>query len=123
MSEIVYQHLQPAINLGLDEFQFWEMTVAEVSRWEEGAMWRLKSKAQFDYVLADLIGISSARMMSDDVKYPSLEDAYPNLFEQTPDEIMEQKKEEEIATQNLNRFMEFAMKHNAMMTKGESDGS
>lgn len=123
MSEIVYQHLQPAINLGLDEFKFWEMTVAEVSRWEEGAMWRLKSKAQFDYVLADLIGISSARMMSDDVKYPSLEDAYPNLFEQTPDEIMEQKKEEEIATQNLNRFMEFAMKHNAMMTKGESDGS
>ena len=80
MSEIVYQHLQPAINLGLDEFKFWEMTVAEVSRWEEGAMWRLKSKAQFDYVLADLIGISSARMMSDDVKYPSLEDAYPNLF-------------------------------------------
>ena len=123
MSEIVYQHLQPAINLGLDEFKFWEMTVAEVSRWEEGAMWRLKSKAQFDYVLADLIGISSARMMSDDVKYPSLENAYPNLFEQTPDEIMEQKKEEEIATQNLNRFMEFAMKHNAMMTKGESDGS
>ena len=123
MSEIVYQHLQPAINLGLDEFKFWEMTVAEVSRWEEGAMWRLKSKAQFDYVLADLIGISSARMMSDDVKYPSLEDAYPNLFEQTPDEIMEQKKEEEIATQNLNRFMEFAMKHNTMMTKGESDGS
>lgn len=123
MSEIVYRHLQPAINLGLDEFKFWEMTVAEVSRWEEGAMWRLKSKAQFDYVLADLIGISSARMMSDDVKYPSLEDAYPNLFEQTPDEIMEQKKEEEIATQNLNRFMEFAMKHNAMMTKGESDGS
>ena len=123
MSEIVYQHLQPVINLGLDEFKFWEMTVAEVSRWEEGAMWRLKSKAQFDYVLADLIGISSARMMSDDVKYPSLEDAYPNLFEQTPDEIMEQKKEEEIATQNLNRFMEFAMKHNAMMTKGESDGS
>lgn len=123
MSEIVYQHLQPAINLGLDEFKFWEMTVAEVSRWEEGAIWRLKSKAQFDYVLADLIGISSARMMSDDVKYPSLEDAYPNLFEQTPDEIMEQKKEEEIATQNLNRFMEFAMKHNAMMTKGESDGS
>ena len=123
MSEIVYQHLQPAINLGLDEFKLWEMTVAEVSRWEEGAMWRLKSKAQFDYVLADLIGISSARMMSDDVKYPSLEDAYPNLFEQTPDEIMEQKKEEEIATQNLNRFMEFAMKHNAMMTKGESDGS
>ena len=99
------------------------MTLAEVVRWEKGAIFRLKAKAQFDYILADLIGISSARMMSDDVKYPSLEDAYPNLFEQTPDEIMEQKKEEEIATQNLNRFMEFAMKHNAMMTKGESDGS
>lgn len=37
--------LQPAINLGLDEERFWEMTVAEVERYTDGAIWRLKSQA------------------------------------------------------------------------------
>lgn len=95
------------------------MTIAEVARWQEGAMWRLKSKAQFDYILADLIGISAGRMASNDVKYPAIEDAYPNLFND------EDKKEEhddaEIATNNINRFLQFAMAHNAAMTKGGED--
>lgn len=95
------------------------MTIAEVARWQEGAMWRLKSKAQFDYILADLIGISAGRMASNDVKYPTIEDAYPNLFND------EDKKEEhddaEIATNNINRFLQFAMAHNAAMTKGGED--
>ena len=57
------------------------MTVAEVERWQEGAVFRLKSKAQFNYILADLIGFSVSRMMSKDVKYPAIEDVYPELFE------------------------------------------
>ena len=56
------------------------MTIAEVARWQEGAMWRLKSKAQFDYILADLIGISAGRMASNDVEYPAIKDVYPDLF-------------------------------------------
>ena len=96
------------------------MTIAEVARWQEGAMWRLKSKAQFDYILADLIGISAGRMTSNDVEYPAIKDVYPNLFND------EDKKEEhdddaEIATNNINRFLQFAMAHNAAMTKGGED--
>ena len=83
-------------------------------------MYRLKTKAQFHYILADLIGISAARMMSEDVTYPAIEDVYPNLFEK---EKEEQDNEAEIATNNINRFMEFALKHNAMMKKGESEQS
>lgn len=96
------------------------MTLAEIERWQEGAIFRLKSKAQLDYTLANLIGVSVGRMMSKDVQYPNIEDVYPNLFEK---EKEERNEEAEIATNNINRFMEFALRHNAMMKKGESDGS
>lgn len=95
------------------------MTIAEVTRYEEGAIWRMKQKAQYDYALANLIGISSARMMSSEVTYPSIEDAYPNLFEK-PEETNNQAIQEEVATQNsVNNFLAFAMKHNARMEKEE----
>lgn len=122
MSELVYAHLQPSINLGLDEFKFWDMTLAEIIRYEEGAMWRMQMQAHYDHTLANLIGVSTARIMSSDVQYPSLMESYPHLFEK---EIAEQNKKEqeiEIATQNsVNRFMEFALKHNSMMRKEEGD--
>ena len=69
------------------------MTIAEIMRFQEGAVYRIKQKAQFDYVLANLIGISSARMMSSDVNYPPIEDAYPDLFEKPK---QDEKVEEDI---------------------------
>lgn len=89
------------------------MTPGEVERYTNGALWRLKTQAQFDYMLADLIGVSSARMMSNEVKFPTLEEAYPGLFEKKPEEV-KALEEEELRIQNsTNRFMEFALKHNA----------
>lgn len=82
-------------------------------------MWRLKSKAQFDYILADLIGISAGRMANNDVQYPALEDVYPDLFNDK--EKKEEHDDAEIATNNINRFLQFAMAHNAAMTKGGED--
>lgn len=73
----------------------------------------MRSKAQFDYMLADLIGVSSARMMSNEVKFPALEEAYPGLFEKKPDEIKELEEEQLRIQNSTNRFLEFAMKHNA----------
>lgn len=96
------------------------MTLAEVVRWEKGAIFRLKSKAQFDYILADLIGISVGSKFSDKIEYPTIEKAYSGLFDEQKEE---QNNEEIIAQNNVNRFMEFALKHNAMMKKGEEDGS
>lgn len=94
------------------------MTVAEVSRFEEGAIWRLKQKAQFDYTLANLIGISSARMMSSDVKFPTLYEAYPSFFEE---EAIKEAEEDRAATETINRFLEFANKHNAKIRKEGGD--
>lgn len=80
----------------------------------DGAVWRMRSQAQFDYSLANLIGVSVARIMSNDVEFPPIEKVYPDLFESVAEERAE--VQEEIATQNsINHFMEFAMKHNAKM--------
>ena len=88
------------------------MTVAEIQRFMDGAVWRMKSQAQFDYSLANLIGVSVARIMSNEVEFPAIEQVYPDLFEA----VVEEHIQEEIATQNsINHFMEFAMKHNAKM--------
>jgi hypothetical protein len=113
--------LQPSINLGLEEEKFWEMTIAEIDRFIKGATWRIRSKAQFDYILADLIGISVGRIISKEAQFPSIEKVYPHLYEEEElEEIEKQKKEEEAAVNtSKNRFLEFALKHNARMKAQE----
>lgn len=118
MEDIAQQLLQPAINLGLSEFDFWNMTKAEIERYMEGAIWRMKSKAQFDYCLADLIGVSVARVMSNEVEYPAIEQVYPALFEKVAEEVKQQLEEELRIEDSKNRFMEFALKHNAKIREG-----
>lgn len=87
----------------------------------DGAVWRMRSQAQFDYSLANLIGISVARIMSNDVEYPAIEKVYPDLFEAVVEDS--EQAQEEIATQNsINHFMEFALKHNAKM-RGENNNN
>lgn len=115
MYEMAFNLLQPCINLGLEEERFWEMTVAEIKRYIDGGLWRLKTKASLDYALANLIGISAARMISKEVEYPSLENAYPELFVNELETAKKEAEAEEIAIKkSTNRFLEFAMKHNAM---------
>lgn len=118
MSDIAQQLLQPAINLGLSEFDFWNMTKAEIERYMEGAIWRMKTKAQFDYCLADLIGVSVARVMSNEVEYPPIDKVYPTLFQNTAAEEKQRQEEEARIEDSKNRFLEFALKHNARMREG-----
>ena len=96
------------------------MTIAEITRYTEGAVWRLKTRAQFDYALADLIGVSVARIMSSDTKYPSIEEVYPALFESHDDETKQAEVEQEkIDEASANNFLQFALQHNARMRQGE----
>lgn len=111
--------LQPSINLGLSEFEFWDMTVAEIDRFNDGAIWRLKRQAQFDYSLADMIGVSVSRLFSKNVEYPSIYDVYPELFNEEIIEKQKQQKEEETRQQkSVNNFLAFAMQHNQHIRKG-----
>lgn len=122
MYDIAYKLLQPCINLGLDEEKFWDMTVAELQRYCDGALWRIKQRASLDYVLANLIGVSNARLLSSEVKYPSLEEAYPDLFAAEIEKEKQRIKAEEIAIQNsTNRFLEFARRHNAKKRREVGD--
>lgn len=96
------------------------MTVAEIQRYMDGAIWRLKSQAQFDYSLANLIGVSVARVMSNEVSFPPIEDVYPDLFEEEIKEKRRQKEEEIIVQNSVNNFMAFAMKHNSKRKESEN---
>lgn len=92
------------------------MTKAEVERYLEGGLWRLKTQAQFDYSLANLFGISVARVMDNKVSFPKIEEVYPELFREI---VVPEEKQEEIQTNNsMNNFLAFAMKHNARMKEG-----
>lgn len=100
------------------ERDFWDMTKIEVERYLEGAVWRMKQKAQFDYSLADLIGVSVARVLDSGNSFPSLYDVYPQLFA----EEKEQETQEDVATTNsINNFMAFAMAHNAKVKREVED--
>ena len=95
------------------------MTKAEVERYLEGATWRLKVQAQFDYSLANLIGLAYARTQSNSVNFPTLEEAYASLFAEELQKKEDEVKANEIRINNSrNRFMEFALRHNAKLKKG-----
>lgn len=98
------------------------MTLAEVERYCEGATWRLKQQAQFDYSLADLIGASVGRLLSSEVTYPTIYEVYPHLFEEEKKIEVEESVQSELATTNsINNFLAFAMKHNAKMRGVETE--
>jgi hypothetical protein len=102
--------------VGLAETAFWDMTKAEIERYMEGAVWRYKTQAQFDYNLANLFGIAVARILDSNVSYPAIEEVYPNLFDK---EIQNKKisEEEERMTNSTNNFLAFAKAHNARIRK------
>ena len=92
------------------------MTLAEIERYCEGAEWRLKQQAQFDYSLADLIGVSVARILDNKVEFPTIYQVYPHLFKEEIVETPTEEQEVDVATTNsINNFLAFAMKHNAKM--------
>lgn len=89
------------------------MTLAELDRYfkaKKNAIEREEKKqASYDYILADLIGRSIARIYNSSNKMPSIEDVYPSLF--SKDEIQKSKVQ-----RNKERFaaalQQFANTHN-----------
>ena len=65
---------------------------------------QLQEKAFFDYQLANLIGMSVARLLSKDAKYPTFEKAYPFINKDAKTEVDE---EWEMEVQH-NRLREWA---------------
>lgn len=90
------------------------MTLAELGRALNSKKRMMKlneqKRASYDWILADLIGRSVARIHSSSNRYPPIYDAYPTLFES--EEVI-QKQQEKKAELSALRFKQFAQSYNA----------
>lgn len=102
-----------ALDIGITEPAYWDMTIAELSRVIESHNRREKARQQeqasFDYLLADTIGKSVARIYSSSARMPEIYQVYPSLFES--EEIQAQKQAKRVELSVL-RFKQFAQAHN-----------
>ena len=113
MTTYIYKWLENALDIGINEQDFWNMTIAEFDRAIESYARRKKLEAQerasFDYILADLIGRSVARIHSSSANIPDIAAAYPSLFDS---EEMQEQKQAKAAEISAIRFRQFANFHN-----------
>lgn len=111
-----------ALDCGITEKDFWEMTFAEVNRAvvsrNRVKLSEMKERASYDYLLADLIGKSMARLYSASATYPSISEVYPGLFDS--EEIQQQKQERQMELSAL-RFKQFAQSYNQQYKGGVKD--
>lgn len=85
MKELFEGMLPIALQCGIGIFDFWDMTYGEITMtikaFNDKEINRLKEKAIMDYQLANIIGLSVARLMDKNAKYPEIEKVYPSLFD------------------------------------------
>ena len=112
-SSHIYKWLDNALDAGITEQEFWNMTLGELDRAVASKHRMIKAKAQekasFDYILADLIGRSVARVHSSANTMPDISEVYPSLFDSK--EIEEARQEQKDKLSAL-RFELFAKSHN-----------
>lgn len=84
------------------------MTLAELTRLIESKkrIQKLKNqeKASFDYILADLIGRSIARIQSSSVNLPHIAEVYPSLFDNKEIEEKRQSAKNELSALRFKQF-------------------
>ena len=111
--------LDNALDCGLSEQEFWNMTIGELDRYlssrQRQELHRLKERATMDYTLALLIGRAFGGS-SEENPYPELYEVYPALFlEET--ERREEEKTKQQAQLSAIRFIQFAESFNAKFDK------
>lgn len=111
--------LENALDFGISEYDFWNMTIAEINRWTESKLrqqkHQAKEKASYDYILASLIGRAFATCMSKDATFPEIYEVYPSIFQEEGKERIAQKEKEkqEILTElSALRFRQFTQSYN-----------
>ena len=89
-----------------------ERVIASKKRQQKAAA---QEKATFDYIQADLIGRSIARIYNSSATMPHISEAYPTLFDS--EEIVEAKKAK-VQELSILRFKLFADSHNKKLKGG-----
>lgn len=107
--------LDSALDIGISELAFWDMTPAEVGRAIESYNRVIKIKAQekasYDYIQAQLIVKGISICLGDKSNFPTIQEAYPTLFDdviQAQEEEVQRRKDELSAL----RFKQFAQSYN-----------
>ena len=116
----MFKWLENALDFGLTEHEFWNMTLAEFDRYISSKRRvqerEAKERASFDYILGDLIGRSIARVYNSSNTYPEIYDAYPAFFEK---ESIEEQRQERLNELSAQRFMAFAESFNKKFAEKE----
>ena len=112
--------LDNALDLGISEFDFWNMTIGELTRVTNSKI-RVKKirdqeEALHNYILGDLIGRSMARLQSSSATYPKIYEVYPSLFDE---EEFEEKRQQRIMEESAQRIKQFAESFNKQFRKKE----
>lgn len=122
MEEQIYLLLDSALDFGISEFDYWEMTIAEVNRQIQSRnrvrKIEAQEKATYDYILANLIIKGVSISLGGKGAFPQITEAYPNIFDD-----VEKEREAKIQEQKTNisvlRFKQFAQSHNNKMKNRE----
>ena len=105
--------LNNALDYGITEQEFWDMTFAELDRMvaskQRMEKFKAREKAVYDYIHASLIGKAFASCMDNKAKFPEVYEAYPSLFN---DEEFKAQREEINNQLSALRFKQFASSHN-----------
>ena len=112
-TDVIYKWLDVALDYGITELDFWDMTIGEVERAVESKKRvekaKMQDRATLDYILSDLIGRSIARLYSSSATMPEIQDVYNNIFDEKE---IEEKKQEKTLELSALRFKQFAQSYN-----------
>ena len=115
MEEFIEKLLINSLDWGISEFDFWEMTPAEIERAVASKQRVRKIEAQeragYDYILANLIGKNISILLGSKESYPQIDEVYPDLFKDIAQE-QQQKIEEQKMNLSALRFKQFAQSYN-----------
>ena len=121
-SNHIYKMLDNALDYGITEEEFWNMTFAELDRLvaskKRVEQFQLKEKATFDYILANMIGRAFSAGMDSKATFPDIHEVYPTLF--NPKQREEEKQERSNQLSAL-RFKQFAQSYNKRFKEVAND--
>ena len=103
------------MDYGITEFEFWEMTPAEIKRAVDSKIRVLRVQAQekssFDYIQAQLIIKGISIVLGSKENFPAIEDVYPSLFTELI-EAQQEKIRQQKENLSVLRFKQFAQSYN-----------
>lgn len=120
MEEFIDRLLESALDFGITELDFWEMTPGEVNRSIQSKIRVRKietqERASYDYILANLIIKGVNLSLGGKGTFPSIEEAYPGIFDDQVKARNEEIQEQKMILSAL-RFKQFAQSYNSNFNK------